>query len=60
MIVVNDGSTDETLAVLGRTFDLEPIEHFYRRRYESGPIRGLYRSRTIRSCRDRQGERRQG
>ncbi len=46
VIVVNDGSTDDTLAVLEREFDLEPIEHFYRRRYESGPIRGLYRSRT--------------
>ncbi len=46
VIVVNDGSTDDTLGVLQRTFDLEPIEHFYRRRYESGPIRGLYRSRT--------------
>src|SRR3954452_11624880 len=46
VIVVNDGSTDDTLAVLQREFDLEPIEHFYRRRYESGPIRGLYRSRT--------------
>ena len=46
VIVVNDGSTDDTLAVLQREFELEPIEHFYRRRYESGPIRGLYRSRT--------------
>jgi poly-beta-1,6-N-acetyl-D-glucosamine synthase len=46
VIVVNDGSTDDTLEVLQREFDLEPIEHFYRRRYESGPIRGLYRSRT--------------
>ena len=46
VIVVNDGSTDETMSVLHREFDLEPIEHFYRRRYESGPIRGLYRSRT--------------
>jgi biofilm PGA synthesis N-glycosyltransferase PgaC len=46
VIVVNDGSTDDTLAVLLSEFDLEPIEHFYRRRYESGPIRGLYRSRT--------------
>jgi cellulose synthase/poly-beta-1,6-N-acetylglucosamine synthase-like glycosyltransferase len=46
VIVVNDGSTDETLEVLQREFDLEPIEHFYRRRYESGPIRGLYRSRS--------------
>src|SRR5690348_1241394 len=46
VIVVNDGSTDDTLAVLEQEFELEPIEHFYRRRYESGPIRGLYRSRT--------------
>jgi cellulose synthase/poly-beta-1,6-N-acetylglucosamine synthase-like glycosyltransferase len=46
VIVVNDGSTDDTLEVLQREFELEPIEHFYRRRYESGPIRGLYRSRT--------------
>jgi cellulose synthase/poly-beta-1,6-N-acetylglucosamine synthase-like glycosyltransferase len=46
VIVVNDGSTDDTLEVLHREFELEPIEHFYRRRYESGPIRGLYRSRT--------------
>jgi poly-beta-1,6-N-acetyl-D-glucosamine synthase len=46
VIVVNDGSTDDTLEVLKREFELEPIEHFYRRRYESGPIRGLYRSRT--------------
>jgi biofilm PGA synthesis N-glycosyltransferase PgaC len=46
VIVVNDGSTDDTLEVLKREFELEPVEHFYRRRYESGPIRGLYRSRT--------------
>jgi poly-beta-1,6-N-acetyl-D-glucosamine synthase len=46
VIVVNDGSTDATLDVLANEFDLTPIEHFYRRRYASTPIRGLYRSRT--------------
>lgn len=46
VIVVNDGSKDDTLTVLRREFDLEPIEHFYRRRYESRPIRALYRSRS--------------
>jgi cellulose synthase/poly-beta-1,6-N-acetylglucosamine synthase-like glycosyltransferase len=46
VIVVNDGSKDETFTVLRREFDLEPIEHFYRRRYPSTEIRGLYRSRS--------------
>jgi cellulose synthase/poly-beta-1,6-N-acetylglucosamine synthase-like glycosyltransferase len=46
VIVVNDGSTDGTLAALEREFDLKPVELFYRHRFETKPIRAIYRSRT--------------
>ncbi len=46
VIVVNDGSRDGTLDVLKATFDLEQREVFYRRRFASRPVRGVYRSRT--------------
>jgi cellulose synthase/poly-beta-1,6-N-acetylglucosamine synthase-like glycosyltransferase len=46
VVLVNDGSTDETLEVLTRDFDLVPIHPIYRRRVGSEPIRGLYRSRA--------------
>lgn len=44
VVVVNDGSTDDTLAVLDREFDLVPIHPIYRRRLEHAEVRGLYRS----------------
>jgi cellulose synthase/poly-beta-1,6-N-acetylglucosamine synthase-like glycosyltransferase len=46
VVVVNDGSTDGTLDALRREFALEPVQHFYRRRFESARIREIYRSRT--------------
>jgi cellulose synthase/poly-beta-1,6-N-acetylglucosamine synthase-like glycosyltransferase len=46
VIVVNDGSTDGTLAALQREFDLRPIELFYRHRFATKPVRAVYRSRT--------------
>jgi cellulose synthase/poly-beta-1,6-N-acetylglucosamine synthase-like glycosyltransferase len=46
VIVVNDGSTDTTLAALVEAFELEPIRHFFRRQHRSAPIRCLYRSRS--------------
>ncbi len=45
VIVVNDGSTDETLANLTEAFELELAHRFYRRTYETQAIRGIYRSR---------------
>ena len=44
VVLVNDGSTDDTLDVLRREFELVPIHPVYRRRIEHGEIRGLYRS----------------
>jgi cellulose synthase/poly-beta-1,6-N-acetylglucosamine synthase-like glycosyltransferase len=46
VIVVNDGSRDDTLAVLRRTFDLERRDVFYRKQFETRQVRGIYRSRT--------------
>lgn len=46
VIVVNDGSSDDTLGRLKRTYHLEQREVFYRKRFETGRVRGIYRSRT--------------
>ncbi|WP_239307987.1 MULTISPECIES: glycosyltransferase family 2 protein [unclassified Frankia] len=46
LVLVNDGSTDATLAVLQREFELSPIHPIYRRVVATKPIRGLYQSRT--------------
>ncbi len=46
VIVVNDGSRDDTLDVLQRTFGLERQEIFYRKQFETRTIRGVYRSRV--------------
>jgi len=45
VIVVNDGSTDETLTVLADAFELEPVKRLFRRVFGHAPIRGVYRSR---------------
>jgi cellulose synthase/poly-beta-1,6-N-acetylglucosamine synthase-like glycosyltransferase len=46
VVLVNDGSTDGTLAALQRDFDLVAVHAApIRRRIESRPIHGLYRSR---------------
>jgi cellulose synthase/poly-beta-1,6-N-acetylglucosamine synthase-like glycosyltransferase len=44
VIVVNDGSTDGTFAVLQEAFALEPSPRFIRRRFVTEEIRGIYRS----------------
>ena len=46
VILVNDGSTDETMGVLAKEFDLAAIYPIYRHQVPSKPVRGLYVSRT--------------
>ena len=46
VIVVNDGSSDETLSNLVAAFDLELVHRFYRRTYDTQQIRGIYHSRS--------------
>ncbi len=45
VVVVNDGSSDETLETLERDFDLVSIKPIYRRRIDTAAVRGIYRSR---------------
>ncbi|MDX1500548.1 MAG: glycosyltransferase [Woeseiaceae bacterium] len=44
LIVVNDGSSDDTLEKLIREFGMRPFPEAYRDRVESKPVRGIYRS----------------
>lgn len=45
VIVVNDGSTDRTLAVLDEILDLEPVDTLYIRHYRDGTVRQILKSR---------------
>lgn len=42
VVVVNDGSSDGTLEVLGKSFDLWESDRPVRRQLETAPIRGVY------------------
>jgi biofilm PGA synthesis N-glycosyltransferase PgaC len=44
VIVVNDGSRDDTMAVLTAAFDLHLHQVFYRRTMPTEEVRGIYRS----------------
>lgn len=46
VVVVNDGSTDRTLAALCTEFDLQPFPEAMRVRLTTQPIRGIYHSPT--------------
>jgi cellulose synthase/poly-beta-1,6-N-acetylglucosamine synthase-like glycosyltransferase len=45
VIVVNDGSTDDTLEVAIRDFEMEPHDVFHPAPLDTSPVRGTYRSR---------------
>lgn len=44
VVVVNDGSTDDTLDVLRAEFDLQPVTPSWPQVVTTKPVRGLYRS----------------
>jgi poly-beta-1,6-N-acetyl-D-glucosamine synthase len=44
VVVVNDGSSDDTLERLREAFDLMPYEVFMRHVFPTSPVRGIYRS----------------
>ena len=46
VILVNDGSKDDTMEVLTAAFDLHPHQVFYRRTLPTREVRGIYRSAT--------------
>ena len=46
VVVVNDGSRDDTIRVLTEQFHLVPVHPVYPRWMSHQPVRGLYRSRT--------------
>lgn len=45
IIVVNDGSDDNTLEVVRDTFDMEAVPDVYRNRIDTAPVRRIYKSR---------------
>ncbi|HEU0054965.1 MAG TPA: glycosyltransferase [Longimicrobium sp.] len=46
VVVVNDGSKDDTLRVLVEEFELQPIHPIYQKRIASNDVVALYRSRS--------------
>jgi cellulose synthase/poly-beta-1,6-N-acetylglucosamine synthase-like glycosyltransferase len=46
LIVISDGSKDNTIQVLIERFDLVPVKTIYEQRIKTKPVRSLYRSST--------------
>lgn len=44
--IVNDGSKDDTLGVMQRAYEMEPVDLFPTGTIPTGRVRGVYRSRT--------------
>ena len=51
LIVVNDGSSDDTLAKLIDAYDMREFPEAYRARVDSAPVQGIYRSTRIKNLR---------
>jgi cellulose synthase/poly-beta-1,6-N-acetylglucosamine synthase-like glycosyltransferase len=47
IVVVDDGSTDETMSILISTFDLQPIQPIYDQRIVTKDVRAIYRSQQV-------------
>lgn len=47
VIIINDGSKDDTLEKLIHSFELERTEYAYYPEIETKPVRGIYRSRNM-------------
>lgn len=46
VVLVSDGSTDDTVAVLKKQFDLVPVHPIYRHTIDTKPVRTIYHSAT--------------
>ena len=46
VIIINDGSRDDTLSKLIQAYDLYPTKHFINTQIETKPVRGVYKSRS--------------
>jgi len=51
LVVVNDGSSDETLETLIDAFGMQPFPEAYRARVPCKPVRGVYRSTRLKNLR---------
>lgn len=47
VIIINDGSKDDTLAKLISSFELEKTDYAYHAEIDTKPVRGIYRSRNM-------------
>ena len=46
IIIINDGSTDDTLIKLIDEFELEKVDFYYQEKIKTRPVRGHYKSRN--------------
>ena len=45
IVVVNDGSKDDTIGVMKEAFQLYPVHSIFQRQIQTKPVRGIYKSR---------------